>query len=281
MKTNTKRTNFAIQSTFNMKLFKLIFAGCILCTLLSSCGINSNIMLKTPRDYKFDSIPMSPTTEYHLAPNDIVSFRLYANDGFKLIDLSAGTLFNQNGGGVAANRVAAGGAFIQYLIRPDSLTRLPMLGEVKLAGLTKLEAEKKLEEEYSKYYVNPYVQVQITNKRVIVFPGDGASAQVVNLVNNNTTLLEALATVGGIPDRGRAKRIKIIRQVGSEKQIYQVDMSTIDPGINYVNMILQANDIIYVEPVPELSRGLLREISPIVSLVSSVFVIYLTVNNLR
>lgn len=255
--------------------------GIVFTTLFASCGINSNLMLKTPKGYEFDSIPMSPTQEYKLAPNDVISFRLFANDGFKVIDLAAGTAIGSQSGGTANARNTISGNFISYLIRPDSITRLPMLGDLKLAGYTKLEAEMVLEKAYSKYYVRPYVQLQITNKRVIVFPGNGADAQVIGLQNNNTTLLETLARAGGIPERGRAKRVKIIRQVGTEKEVYQVDLSTIGEGLKYVNMIMQANDVVYVEPVPEISRGLVKEVAPILSLVSSVFVIYLTVNNLR
>ena len=253
--------------------------GIVVTSLLSSCGINSNIMLKTPKGYVFDSIPMNPSREYKLAPNDIIEFRLYANDGFKVIDLSAGTIAGNQGGAAVRNQIA--GSFINYLIRPDSIARLPMLGDIKLAGYTKLEAEMALEKAYSKYYVSPYVQITITNQRVIVFPGNGADATVVPLTNNNTTLLESIARAGGIPDRGRAKRVKIIRQVGTDKEIYQIDMSTVDQGLEYTGMIMQANDVIYVEPVPQISQGLVREIAPIVSLVSSAFILYLTLSNLQ
>jgi len=236
-------------------------------------------MLKTPKGFKFDSIPMNPTAEYTIAPNDIVAFRLFANHGFKVIDLSAGTTISGNNN--AAARQGIGGTFISYLVRYDSLVRLPMLGELKLAGKTKLQAEMELEKAYAKYYVDPYVQVEVRNKRVIVFPGNGANAKVIELKNNNTTLLETLAQVNGIPDRGRANRIKILRQVEGKKEIYLVDLSTIGAGLQYVNMIMQANDIIYVEPVPEISKGLVKEIAPIISLISSAFLIYLTINNIR
>ena len=167
------------------------------------------------------------------------------------------------------------------MVRQDGKARLPMLGDVQIAGLTKLEAEMNLEEAYAKYYVNPYVQVQIQNQRVFVFPGNGADAQVIELQNNNTTLLEAIARAGGIAERGRAKRVKIIRQTKEGKDVYQINLSTIGEGLKYTSMIMQANDIVYVEPVPEISQGVLNEVTPIVALLSSAFVIYLTINQLK
>ena len=262
-----------------MRIIKLLFLGIGLCSLFSSCGINSNFMLKTPRDFVFDSIPLVPKTDYEIAPNDVVSFRLYANDGFKVIDLAAGT--SAEGNGPANRNVSVGGGFINYLVRTDSIARLPILGEFKIAGLTKLEAEMNLEKAYSKYYVTPYVQIQIGNQRVFIFRGNGADAQVIKLDRNNTTLLEAIAKAGGIPARGRAKRVKLIRVVNGVQEIYRIDLSTIGSGMQYINMIMQANDIVYVEPVPEISRGILQEVAPIVSLVSSAFLIYLTLSNIQ
>jgi len=272
--------NFVIQSTFNMRTYILLFIIGISFTIgLSSCGINANFMLKTPKGFQFDSIPMKPKVDYIIAPNDVFSFRLFANDGFKVIDISAGTSA-EGPAAIGANR-NMGQTFISYLVRQDGKARLPMLGNVQIAGMTKLEAEMNLEKEYAKYYVSPYVQVQINNQRVFVFPGNGADAKVIALENNNTTLLEAIAQAGGIPPRGRAKRVKIIRQNGKEKDVYQIDLSTIDEGLKYVSMIMQANDIIYVEPVPEISQGILNEVTPIVALISSAFVIYLTINSIK
>jgi len=186
----------------------------------------------------------------------------------------------QTAGNVGANR-GLGQSFISYLVRQDGKSRLPMLGDVQIAGLTKLEAEMNLEKAYAKYYVNPYVQVQIQNQRVFVFPGNGADAQVIELQNNNTTLLEAIARAGGIATRGRAKRVKIVRQTNEGKDVYQINLSTIGEGLKYTSMIMQANDIVYVEPVPEISQGVLNEVTPIVALLSSAFVIYLTINQLK
>ena len=115
-----------------------------------------------------------------------------------------------------------------------------------------MEAEAFLQAEYAKFYVEPFVILTITNKRVIVFPGTGSSASVVSLSNNNTTLIEVLALVGGIATNSKASRIKIVRKTKVKKDVYLVDLSTIE-GIQAGSMIVQANDIIYVEPNPNLA----------------------------
>jgi polysaccharide export outer membrane protein len=146
--------------------------------------------------------------------------------------------------------------------------------------MTIKEAEKHLESLYAQYYVDPYVQLGVINRRVVVFPGAGGDAKVITLLNNNTTLLETLALAGGLSKRGKAKRIKLIRTVDGKREVYLIDLSDIE-GLKLADIIVQANDIIYVEPVPEIAREILQEVTPILSLISSIFIIYLTIQNIK
>ena len=86
-----------------------------------------------------------------------------------------------------------------------------MLDMAKLQLDEAKETIDKLEEEIrlllSENYINPFVQIRVTNQRVIIFPGKG-DAQVVGISNANTSLLEATALAGGIRDEGRANPIK-------------------------------------------------------------------------
>jgi polysaccharide export outer membrane protein len=170
---------------------------------------------------------------------------------------------------------------LNYVIQKDSLINFPALGEVNIVGKTIREAEEFLEQEYADLYVNPFVQISVTNRRVIVFPGNGGEASVLYLANNNTTLLEAIALAGGITERGRASRIKLIRKDDTGKrEVYRIDLSTID-GLEYTDILVQANDYIYVEPVPEIGRELLKEVTPIVSLITSAAIVISVITKLN
>jgi len=241
----------------------------------SSCTINSHVMLKTPKDYVFDTPPEKPIDEYIISVNDILQFRLFANGGFQLIDIAGGQT-----GSISQSAVFSQRNTINYVVQTDSLARLPILGIVNIVGKTISEGEAFLQKEYAKFYVDPFVILTITNKRVIVFPGTGSSAQVVSLSNNNTTLIEVLALVGGISPNSKASRIKIVRQTKVKKDVYLVDLSTIE-GIQAGSMIVQANDIIYVEPNPNLAREALGDITPIVSLLSSALFIWATLTTIK
>lgn len=239
---------------------------------LSSCTINSHVMLKTPKDYVFDTPPEKPQTEYVISKNDFIVLRLYSNDGFQIIDLTSKGNTNSNSFNPSNT--------IKYRVEEDSTCKLPIIGSIVLAGKTIREAEAYLEERYGEFYVDPYAQLQITNKRVLVFPGTGNSAQVIYFKNNNTTLLEAIALAGGISRDGKAKDIKIVRKTPEKQEIYHIDLSTID-GLKYANMVLQGNDIIYVQPVPNIAREVLSDITPILSLLSSTLLVWLTFSRIK
>lgn len=243
-------------------LYLLLFIGFVLG--MSSCGINSNLMFKTSKKFQYDSIPMRPKYAYRISPNDKIELELYTNNGAKLIDFYSG--------GNTEQAVSGGSGKLDYLVRSDGIAELPVIGEVAIAGLTIQACQDTLENFFSNYYKDPFVQVRITNKRVIVFPGSGAEARVVPLLNNNTTLMEALALAGGIAERGRASQVKIMRDIGDEREVYLVDLSTIG-GLYYADMIVQANDYIYIEPQPQVGREVLKQIVPIISIISSAAVL--------
>ncbi|HIP36810.1 MAG TPA: hypothetical protein EYG85_08135 [Crocinitomix sp.] len=248
----------------NNKIIGVIILGLI---LLQSCGINSSLMLKTPKDYDYAKIDIdsanSQNEEMIVDLNHIIKFQFFTNNGQRVLDIVTD---NSNAG--AAQSLNATNT-ITYTIQNDSLVKLPVVGNVNIVGMTIQQAQTYLENLYSEYYIDPYVLITITNNRVIVFPGSGGEAQVVYLTNNNTTLLEVIALSGGIAERGRAKTIKLIRkEENGERKVYLVDLSTID-GLKYTDLVVQNGDYIYIEPVPELGKELLKDIAPIFSLISS------------
>ncbi len=161
----------------------------------------------------------------------------------------------------------------EYFVDKDGYVKLPVLGNVLIKDISRVEAEKMLEEKYSAYYNRPFIKIKVINKRLFVFNGSGGAGQVVGLSNENTTLIEALASVGGISGTGKAKKIKLIRGDPKNPEIQLIDLSTIE-GMKKANLMVQANDIIYVEPVRRISQELLNQITPIVGVLSSLLLIY-------
>ncbi len=243
----------------------------VLTFLFSSCGINGNMMFKTPKggEYQHDSIPLKPTREYQISFDDKFVFSLSTNDGQRIIE-------NVSGVGKEGGTISSG---LEYSVDVDGYAKLPVIGRVFVAGLSVSQLEDTLEQKYAQEYQDPFVQVKLTNQRVLVFPGNGGDARVVPLLNTNTTLMEAIATAGGIAERGKANTIKIMRMVDGKRKVYVVDFSTIE-GLPYADMVVQANDYIYIEPQARLGREVLTQATPFISILSSALVLLTVLNRL-
>ena len=241
--------------------------------LLGSCTVNKDILFKTPTDYVFDEMPDSASSETRITPNNILTLYFYTGNGHVMIESGLGSTALSSGGSQSNSSLNTRNQ-ITYLVEMDGTVKLPVIGRVKLDGLSLRDAESKLEEMYSLYYNEPFVILKVSNNRVIVSPGTGGKAQVVVLTNANTTVLEALAQAGGVADRGIASKIKLIREnrETGKRDVYLIDLSTID-GLAQADLIVQPNDIIYVDPLPLIASELVKEIAPIITLITTTVLI--------
>jgi polysaccharide export outer membrane protein len=244
-------------------MIKQIVLFVTMALLATSCKfLNPSQMLKAPKDYQYEPLPKTKELETRLNPNDQLSMILLTNDGFKLLDLVGEDRIGNN---QLANTIA-------YRVEFDGLANIPILGRVKLGGLTMREAEMFLEEEFAKYYIQPFVMLKITNRKVMVFNGSDGLAQVVQLVDENTNLLRVIAQSGGITKTGRAYDIKVIRGEFSEPKVFHFDIRKID-GLKESDFMMQSNDIVYVTPSPQVARTLLTEVGPYLSLITTLLLV--------
>lgn len=240
-----------------------IFFLFIALSLFSCRSLAPNRMFKTPDGYEFaaDST-RAKKASYQIVENDRLEMHIFSNDGFKLVDLTSGN-------GVNPSTLVPN---VTYLVETDGHVNLPIIGRIYVKGLTVKEAEEILKQKFSKYYNDPFVILKVTNRHVLVFQGDGGRGTLVNLQSDNTTLLEALALSGGIPDNGRAYRIKIIRGDLKNPQVHLVDVSTID-GLKNSELMVVSNDIIYVEAAANYKQRIWQQITPIVGIITAVLLV--------
>jgi polysaccharide export outer membrane protein len=204
--------------------------------------------------------------EYSIKPFDKLALRITTNDGFSLIGLGN----NQQGGGGGGERQKG----LEYLVEYDGMMKLPTLGRIKITGMTIREAEKFLETEFSKFYKEPFVLIEVTNRKVIIFKDGGTSGTVLTIPSENLTLIEALAQSGGITDISKAYKIKLIRgDLTGNPKIYYFNVSHLKELQN-TNIYLEANDIVYIESKPKYINRVLVEIGPYITLVTMGLTVY-------
>ncbi|MFT7032728.1 MAG: polysaccharide export outer membrane protein [Cyclobacteriaceae bacterium] len=209
---------------------------------------------------------------YVIQKNDLVTVDVFTNKGERIVDPNF-ELQSTNG-----NQGVQGRQEFTYLVMENGSIKLPIVGDIPLDELTIYEAEEKLEQAYSGSYKEPFVKISFQNKRVILL--GAAGGQVIPLQNENSTLAEVLAQAGGIDLGAKAHNIRLIRGELSNPEVYMIDLSTIE-GLKGSIITIKPGDIIYVEPWRRVWLEGLKDMAPILSLVSSVLTLALVLQNLQ
>ncbi|QYJ67312.1 polysaccharide biosynthesis/export family protein [Flavobacterium litorale] len=137
-------------------------------------------------------------------------------------------------------------ALISYLVDQNGYIDLAGIGKVKLAGLTRIEAEAKIKKLLEKQLTNPVVNLRVINFKVSVM-GEVSRPGPVEVTGDRITILEALSSAGDMTIYGKRKDIIVIREDEGVTSINTVDIT----DANIVNSpfyYLNHNDVVYVKP---------------------------------
>jgi polysaccharide export outer membrane protein len=88
---------------------------------------------------------------------------------------------------------------------------------------------------------------------------------------------QELIIMRGIPGSGKAHRIKLIRGEKANPEVYLIDLSTID-GMKKGDIVLQGNDIIYVEPVNDYITNFTTRIQSYFFILTTIFILRSFIN---
>jgi len=133
-----------------------------------------------------------------------------------------------------------------YTVDNNGEIILPMLGKVKVAGLTRVEAIEKIRSELGQYIKDPGVNINFNNFRVSIL-GEVARPGSFIMPTERVTVLEALGMAGDLTIRGVRENVMLIREVDGQKTIHRLDL-TKQNTLNSPYYYLAQNDVIYVEP---------------------------------
>ncbi|WP_436517636.1 polysaccharide biosynthesis/export family protein [Ekhidna sp. To15] len=206
-------------------------------------------------------------TNYILKANDAFLLDVFTNNGERLIDPNLEMV------SIPGQQQQLYKDNFQYIIQTDGIATFPMIGDMNLAGMTMFEAEKKIAEKFNEVYKGSFVKIRMTNRRVFVLGAPGG--RVIPLPNENMSLIEVLASSEGLDLGAKAQNIKLIRG----EDVFRINLATIS-GMKETNMSVEPGDVIYVEPWRRPWLETLRDISPALSIVSSVLTLIVVVQNL-
>jgi len=140
------------------------------------------------------------------------------------------------------------GQLIDYLIDVDGNIDYPVLGKIKLVGLTIEEAKSLFKEKFAKGELlkDPVIIMRVLNFRVTI-SGEVRSPGVYQVSGERVSIIEALGMAGDLTIKGRRDNVMVIRDFNGTKTITNIDLTTKEVFNSPVYYLTQ-NDIVYVEP---------------------------------
>jgi polysaccharide export outer membrane protein len=211
-----------------MKIYHFIFLICII--LISSCQPSRNLVYFS-ENANGPKLSNQANTETKIQQNDLLNISISS------LSVESNTLFNQT-----ASTAREG-----YRVDKTGSINFPVVGKIKVDGLTLDQSQETIARKLDQYVKNPTVNVKFLNFKITVI-GEVARPATFTITDERINLLEALGLAGDLTVFGKRENVLVIRETGGERTMVRLNLNSKDVlSSPYFN--LKQNDVIYVEPV--------------------------------
>ncbi len=251
------------------------FCVALILTGLSSCTKQYQVLFEKQAALN-DSLYSTKSEglgSYKIKPQDILQIRNLQNIRYIVDETPTSPVVTTGGNSVGQN----------FKVEEDGNVILPLIGQVHVVGLTRLEAQTAISNLYSKTIINPIIDLKIINLKITIL-GEVHSQGNLELTKDKTTLIDIIGQAGGLTPAADEKHIKIIRGTNKTPLVNVIDLNTVQ-SINDPRAVLQNGDIIYIAQSKRAARNdnitTANLLFQPISLILSTVVLLLTLNRIR
>lgn len=229
-----------------MKKLNIFYIMMLLTVILSSCGSTKNVAYFQ----NSDSVNFEKSRflyDARIMPKDQLTITVSTTneEAAAPFNMTVPTPYTIN------QRSTYSQAMLQsYLVDNEGMIKFPIIGTLKVGGLTKSEAERLIEGKIRPYLAeseNPIVTVRMSSYSISVI-GEVNRPGSYQVSREKITILEALAQAGDLTIYGVRDRVKLIREDATgKKEMHVLNLNDANI-INSPYYYLQQNDMVYVEP---------------------------------
>jgi polysaccharide export outer membrane protein len=208
--------------------------------LLTACASREKMVYLVDIDNKQTDVTQN--YEPKLQPDDVLSIIVNSNAPELVAKFNPGLVSFQN----TSERGSGVQRLQSYLIDGQGEIVFPVIGSIKLGGLTTTEATTKLTEALKPHVVDATINLRLMNFKVTV-QGEVARPGTFTVESERITLFQALSLAGDIALYGKRDNILIIREIDGKRTYNRVDVTKPD-FMESEFYYLAPNDVVYVEP---------------------------------
>ncbi len=219
---------------------KIAVLAIVVLVAFSSCKTtkNSYYFQTVPRDTAIKS-SATQLAESKIKKNDLLAIGISSLNREEDATYNAASVTGTSSTGTAA----AGSG---YLVDANGNIQLHKLGIMHVEGMTRRELKDKIQKDIQPYLKDPIVTVRYLNHKVTIL-GEISKPQVIQMPEEQLSLLEVLGVSGDVSQFARRDNILIIRETSSGKQLKRINLEN-HSIFNSEWYYLQPDDVVYVEP---------------------------------
>jgi polysaccharide export outer membrane protein len=237
MQTNlsTMKSKPTKQFTKTSTVIMMFFAAI---TLLSSCASYDKIPYF--QDLSRSQVTSESITNYNMLtiqPEDRISISVSS------VNPEAAAVFNnnvQNAGTNAENPVYG------YVVDQKGEVNLPLVGIVKVSGLTPDQLSAQLQQQLTAFLNRPTVSVRVVSFKVAVL-GDVLRPNIYHSESQRLTITEALSLAGDLNITAKRDDIILVREIEGKRTYVPIDLTS-KKIFESPYFYLKSNDLIFVQP---------------------------------
>lgn len=217
--------------------------------VLFSCASRKDIVYYQ----NIDSLPTQKTNSFEIKiqPDDLLMIIVSAEDPEIAAPFNLKSISIQSPGKLD---IATGQQTMQlYLTDANGFIEFPVLGKLKVSGMSRSEVLQMLQQKISIYIKNPMINLRVMNFKVSV-QGEVNLPGTYTVASERITLIEALTMAKDLTIYGKRNNLLVIREIDGVKSYNRVDITKAD-FINSPFYYLAQNDVVYVEPIKTKING--------------------------
>lgn len=159
------------------------------------------------------------------------------------IDPEASASFNLFRG---ASEMSSNAEQVDYLIDKEGEIDFPVVGKIKISGLSAEEVRELLRKKLTPYLKNPIINIRLKNFTVTVL-GEVRNPGTYPVNGERISIMEALGYAGDLTLKGVRTNVMVTRDFDGTKVVRRIDLTSKE-ALNSPVYYLTQNDVVYVEP---------------------------------
>ncbi len=214
--------------------------------VISSCGAFKDSGYKDVSYFQ----NLNHNGTYDETINNYSSFKIQSGDilgiNVNSVNQEAASVFNTSTSRVNGATPDALNPVYGFRVDGNGNVQLPLVGTMKVAGMTTDEVAKSLTSNLLQYLKSPIVNVRVLNFKISVF-GDVLRPNVYNIQNERININEAISLAGDLNITANRKNVLLVREEDGKRTFYNIDLTKKDLFTSPY-YYLHNNDVVYVDP---------------------------------